>query len=79
MPSITIKNLPDTLHHALKSRAKEHGRSLNGEILTCLKAAVSVTRVSVPETLAAIDSVRTANSVQHDPSLVEEALKESRR
>ncbi|MEM9080229.1 MAG: Arc family DNA-binding protein [Verrucomicrobiota bacterium] len=35
--TITIKNVPDEVHQELKAQAKEHGRSLNQEILMVLK------------------------------------------
>jgi len=79
MPTITIKNLPDNLHKALKSRAKEHGRSLNGEVLSCLKAAVAVTRVDVEKTLASISQARSTDSARITEELLTSALKEGRR
>jgi plasmid stability protein len=78
MPAITIKNLPEELHGALKARAQEHGRSLNGEVLACLKAAVSVSRLELVETLAGVDRVRRADGVRLDPALLDAALKVGR-
>jgi plasmid stability protein len=49
MPTVTLKGMPETLHRRLKSRARERGRSLNKEILSCLETAVSARRVD-PET-----------------------------
>jgi plasmid stability protein len=49
MPTVTLKGMPETLHHRLKTRAREHHRSLNKEILSCLEAAVSVHRID-PQT-----------------------------
>ena len=40
MPTITVKNIPANLHRRLKARAASHGRSVNAEILRCLKEAV---------------------------------------
>ena len=37
MSTITLKNVPDRLHAALKSRAKSHGRSLNKEVICALE------------------------------------------
>ena len=42
MSTITIKNVPPTVHRALKSRAKAHGRSLNREIITTLEHTLHV-------------------------------------
>lgn len=38
MPSITLKNLPDSLLRALKRRAAERRRSLQQEVMTLLEA-----------------------------------------
>jgi len=38
--AITVKSLPEALHQRLKQRATDHGRSLNSEIIACLKAAI---------------------------------------
>ena len=40
MPAVTIRNLSDELHRALKQRAKDHGRSTEAEIRDILKQAV---------------------------------------
>jgi plasmid stability protein len=48
--AITVKGLPDELHRRLKERADEHGRSLNSEIIACLKAALEP-QVVDPEAL----------------------------
>ena len=45
MPTVTLKGMPETLHRRLKSRARERGRSLNKEILSCLEAAVTAHRI----------------------------------
>ncbi len=47
MITITLKDIPKPVHSALKSRAKQHGRSLNKEALACLEAAVAPARVNV--------------------------------
>ena len=78
MPTITLKNLPEGLHGALKERAQRHGRSLNREVVSCLKAAVSVTRIEVDEALASIDRVRCGDRVCLDDRLLERALTQGR-
>ena len=40
MAVITVRNLPEQTHRALKVRAAEHGRSTEAEIREILKAAV---------------------------------------
>lgn len=40
MPAVTVRNLPEATHRALKRRAAEHGRSTEAEIRAILEAAV---------------------------------------
>jgi plasmid stability protein len=41
MPVLTIRNVPDDLHERLKARAEEHRRSLNSEVIECLRIALA--------------------------------------
>jgi plasmid stability protein len=40
MPAVTIRNLSEETHRALKARAAQHGRSAEAEIRDILEAAV---------------------------------------
>lgn len=40
MPAVTIRNLPEEVHRALKARAADHGRSTEAEIRDILEASV---------------------------------------
>ena len=40
MAAVTIRNLPDSAHRALKLRAAQHGRSTEAEMRAILEAAV---------------------------------------
>jgi plasmid stability protein len=40
MATITIKNIPDDLHEALKKKASLQRRSLNNEIIACLETSL---------------------------------------
>ncbi|MCZ0941613.1 MAG: plasmid stability protein [Gammaproteobacteria bacterium] len=40
MPSITIKDIPSTLHERLKDAAARHRRSLQNEVVACLERYV---------------------------------------
>ncbi len=40
MPSITVRNVPDEVHRALKIRAAHHGRSTEAEIRKILEESV---------------------------------------
>jgi antitoxin FitA len=54
MPAVTIRNLPDETHRALKQRAVAHGRSTEAEIRDILEAAVKPeTRLRIGSALAA--------------------------
>ena len=55
MPAVTIKNLYDETHRALRARATHHSRSTETEILEILDAAVRpCERVKLGSLLAAI-------------------------
>ena len=41
MPSITIRNLPDATHRALKLRGTQHGRGIEAEVCFILEGAVA--------------------------------------
>jgi len=41
MKTLSIKNVPETLHEQLKKRARHNHRSLNGELLALLERAVA--------------------------------------
>ena len=40
MPVLTVRNLPETLHRALRLRAAQNGRSTEAEVLALLEDAV---------------------------------------
>ena len=40
MPSITLKDVPEDVHAALKAQAAAHGRSLNREVILRLRLSV---------------------------------------
>ncbi len=54
MPAVTVRNLPDETHRALKLRAAQHGRSTEAEIREILEEAVRPrSRVKIGSELAA--------------------------
>jgi len=53
MSSVTVRNLPEATHRALKKRAAQHGRSTEAEIRLILEAAVRPA-VGVGSALAAL-------------------------
>ena len=55
MAAVTVRNLPDAVHRALKIRAARHGHSTEAEIRAILETAVrSPARVKLGAALAAI-------------------------
>lgn len=41
MPVLTVRNLPDEVHRALRARAAKHGRSMEAEVRDILNAAIA--------------------------------------
>ncbi|MBS0591769.1 MAG: plasmid stability protein [Proteobacteria bacterium] len=65
MSAITIRNLPEATHRALKMRAARHGHSTEAEIREILKTTVAPPeRIKLGSLLAAIG--RRAGSVKLD-------------
>ncbi|UZD72091.1 FitA-like ribbon-helix-helix domain-containing protein [Brucella sp. JSBI001] len=55
MPAVTIRNLSDETHRALKVRAAHHGRSTEAEMRDILEAAVRPTdRLRIGSALSAL-------------------------
>lgn len=40
MRSVTVRNIPDEVHRAIRARAARHGRSVEAELRDILEAAV---------------------------------------
>ncbi|MFC8752893.1 FitA-like ribbon-helix-helix domain-containing protein [Pseudomonas oryzihabitans] len=40
MPSVTVRNVPDEVHRAIRVRAAQHGRSIEAEMREILESAV---------------------------------------
>lgn len=55
MPSVTIRNVPDEVHRAIRVRAARHGRSIEAEMRDILESAVKPEgRIKLGSMLAAI-------------------------
>jgi len=55
MATLTVRNLPDDVHRALRVLATEHGRSLEAEVRDILTTAVSpAARIRMGDALAAL-------------------------
>lgn len=51
MVTITIKNVPPEIYERIKIQAKNNHRSINGEILSILEQAISISPIDVKATL----------------------------
>ncbi len=49
--TLTLKNIPDEIYERLKISAVAHRRSLNGEAIVCLEAALLPIKVTANERL----------------------------
>lgn len=57
MAMLTVRNLPDDVHRALRVRAAQHGRSTEAEVREILSVAVKPeTRIRMGDALAALGS-----------------------
>jgi plasmid stability protein len=71
MPALTIRNLPEETHRALRVRAAEHGRSTEAEIRDILeKAARPEGRIKLGSLLAAIG--REAGLTNKDVEVIQQ-------
>ncbi len=79
MSVVTVRNLPEETHRALKLRAAQHGRSTEAEIREILEEAVRPrTRVKIGSELAAfgqsfgrLDFNDTRDQMPTDPAVFE--------
>ena len=77
MSVVTVRNLPEETHRALKLRAAQHGRSTEAEIREILEEAVRPrTRVKIGSELAAfgqsfggLDFNHTRDQTPTDPAV----------
>jgi plasmid stability protein len=77
--TITLKNVPDEVHAALKQRAKRHKRSLNQETIMCLDMALGRAPRAPQEMLARIRSLRSnVSTKQVDMDWIDSAKRQGR-
>ena len=71
MASITIRNVPDDVHRALRIRAAQHGHSAEAEIRQILERAVKPPkRIRLGDALAALG--RKVGLTDKDIAVIEE-------
>ncbi len=59
MPALTIKNIPDHLYQELKLAAERHHRSINSEVIVCLKRSLQPVRINPEDRLKDIRLLRS--------------------
>lgn len=64
MPTITLKNIPDSLYEKLKESARIHHRSLNSEIIYCVERILNTHQIDVDEHLRIARQLR-AKTTKH--------------
>lgn len=78
MAILTVRNVPDDVHRALRLRAAEHGHSTEAEVREILALAVKpAQRVRMGAAMAAI--VRDAGLTESDVSALRTALDDATR
>ncbi len=79
MPTtLTLKNIPDEVYDRLKTAAKAHRRSLNGEAIVCLETVLMPTKMSSSDRLARARQLRAGLGTQFHARDID-ALKEQGR
>lgn len=78
MPSITVKNIPDSIYKKLKVQAEERHRSMNSEIISCLEKSVDSNRVSSDEILRQARIMRQKAKGTLSLEETQEAIKQGR-
>jgi plasmid stability protein len=71
--TITLKDIPQPVHAALKQRARRHGRSLNKEVLACLEMVVAPACVNINALLLDIRTHRATLPGQLNDRLIQMA------
>lgn len=63
--SLTLKGIPDDVYEGLKSAAQANRRSLNSEVIACLKSRLMPRNTTAAEHLAAIRAIRERLPQKH--------------
>lgn len=74
----TLKNIPDEIYEKIKVRAERNSRSINGEIISILGAAVMTRRKNVAEILALADELRSHTKGSVTDEFINQAKREGR-
>ena len=81
MPTLTLKNVPETLYRRLKERAERNHRSLNREAIRCLEEAAGEASAAAAQIdpQAFMEEVRRSREAMAERGvwLTEEGLREA--
>jgi len=75
MPTMTIENMPDDLYKQIEESAREHGRSIDNEVILCLKQALKSGRIDPEVFLARVEAREKRSPL---PPLTDAILREAR-
>ena len=78
MPSITVKNILDSIYNKLKKKAKAQHRSMNSEIIACLEQTVERKRVSPDEILRQARMMRKKVKGSFSAEEIQDAIDQGR-
>jgi len=79
MPTVTIENVPDRLYEKLKKRAEENRRSINNEVIFCLKHSLQGGRMDPEAFLAKVEALQQQTSLTPLTDEILRAAKEEGR
>ncbi|TFG57589.1 MAG: Arc family DNA-binding protein [Candidatus Aminicenantes bacterium] len=79
MPTnFTLKNIPEDLYKKVKERAQRNNRSINGEIISIISAAMASRHSSVDEILARARALRARTGGFLTDDFINKAKREGR-
>ena len=78
MATLNVKSVPDDLYEALRSRAREQGRSIRGEVIRILTEALQHGRRDPMSVLACVRELRRDYGPSAPGPGVDEMLAEDR-
>ena len=79
MPALTIKNIPEDLYNEIKCSAKQHHRSINSEVIVCLKDTLLPKRITPEDLLNSIQALRSQITPEAiTPEEIERAIDDGR-
>ena len=78
MTTITLKNVPATIHRAIKRRAEHNRRSINSEILLCLEKILGLSPDESKELLLQVEVAHKGLNFKISQAEIKKAIVEGR-